>query len=618
MLQYLAGIGSLLIIGNYLDHKHAILHDIQTLRKVISWSKEQYLKDNITVADLFEQTCESYPNKVALTFHGKDITFKQLNQEANRMAHFLKTRGFNKGDTIGVLMDNSPELVITVLGAAKIGAAAALINPNLHGKSLIRCIKITEVKALVLESEFSKSVTDILEALTTEFNKIPYFSVGDPIPFGEHLSPLLSQFSSENHPEFRKDFASSETFVFTFTSGTTGFPKAFPTKHFRMAGTASLISSLGINPDDRLYIAIPIFHAAGFVGMSLMLMKGITIVLRRKFSATHFMQDIIENNCTAFEYIGELCRYLLNTPPSPSDRQHKLRLGIGLGLRGDIWDTFQTRFNIPQIIDVYAATENMATFSNTVTLSGEGKGAVGRLGTLLQSISPNKLVKFDTEKEQPIRGPHGFCIKCKVGEVGEILSKIDDEDPFRRFPGYYKNPAATNKKIIKDVFKKGDKYFRTGDLMKFDERGYLYFVDRIGDTFRWKGENVATTEVAEVLTTFPGVKETNVYGVKIDGTDGRAGMAALVLENVEGFNFAGLAAYLRKHLQSYAIPLFLRIKTEMELTSTFKQKKVELREEGFNINKVKDLVYWLNPSTQTYEPLTPTKYNEIISAKARL
>ncbi|MBV9420351.1 MAG: AMP-binding protein, partial [Alphaproteobacteria bacterium] len=323
-----------------------------------------------------------------------------------------------------------------------------------------------------------------------------------------------------------------------------------------------------------------------------------------------FWDDVHRYQATLFQYIGELCRYLLNAPPSRYERDHRIRAITGNGLRPEIWKNFQQRFAIPKIVEFYGATEgnvSMLNYDGTV-------GAVGRVPSYMRRMITTRIVKFDVEHEVPVRGPDGFCIECADNEPGECIGKITDE-PGKHFDGYTK-AADTAKKVLTDVFEKGDRWFRTGDLMRRDAHGYFYFVDRIGDTFRWKGENVATSEVSEALSVVPGVKEANVYGVTVPGMDGRAGMAALVTGS--GFDAAALSGALAGNLPPYARPVFLRLSPEMEITGTFKQRKVELVKEGFDPGAINEPVYWLNPASGRYEPLMPAQYADIVAGKVKL
>ena len=367
----------------------------------------------------------------------------------------------------------------------------------------------------------------------------------------------------------------------------------------------------GVTPADRMYVALPLYHTAGGVmAAGAALVTGASIALARKFSTSRFWTDCAESGATMFQYIGELCRYLLNAPENPAETRHRIRLAIGNGLRPEIWGPFQERFRIPQIIEFYGATEGNVVFMNL-----DNKiGSVGRVPPYLKSFLPARLVRFDPESGAPVRGPDGLCIECAPGEVGEALGRIGD-DPAGRFEGYT-DSAETEKKRLRDVFQKGDVYFRTGDLMRVDEEGYYYFVDRIGDTFRWKGENVATSEVAEVLSRFPGVAEANVYGVKVPGADGRACMASIV-PNGE-LDLAALHAYLAKQLAVYARPLFLRMQGAMVVTATLKHRKVELVDEGFDPAKVKDPLYFADPERGAFVPLDAETHSRILAGQYRL
>ncbi len=377
---------------------------------------------------------------------------------------------------------------------------------------------------------------------------------------------------------------------YIYTSGTTGLPKASNFTHLRMLFMMHGFSGgLNAKAADRMYNVLPLYHSAGGVcAIGPALLTGGSVILKRKLSVSEFWDDVHRYEATIFQYIGELCRYLLNAPPTKYERDHKIRAITGNGLRPEIWKTFQQRFAIPKIIEFYGATEgnvSMLNYDGTV-------GAVGRIPSYMRRTITTRIVRFDIEHEVPVRGPDGFCIECADNEVGETIGKITNE-PGKTFDGYTK-AADTQKKILHDVFEKGDAWFRTGDLMRRDAQGYFYFVDRIGDTFRWKGENIATSEVSEALSVIPGIKEANVYGVAVPGMDGRAGMAALVTGT--GFDIAKLADALSGNLPSYARPVFIRLLPELEITGTFKQRKVELVKDGFDPAAIADPLYWFDPA----------------------
>jgi fatty-acyl-CoA synthase len=349
------------------------------------------------------------------------------------------------------------------------------------------------------------------------------------------------------------------------------------------------------------------------VATGAVLVSGGSVVIRERFSVREFWDDIVRNDCTLFQYIGELCRYLVNSRPHPSETRHKLRLACGNGLRPDIWNEFKTRFRIPHILEFYAATEGNVSMFNIEGMPG----AIGRIPWFLAHRFPTALVQFDVEHEMPVRNADGFCVRCAPDEVGEAIGKIisDPKRPAARFEGYARK-AEDEKKILRDVFEKGDAWFRTGDLMRQDANGFFYFVDRIGDTFRWKGENVSTSEVADALGRFPGIAEANVYGVPVPVRDGRAGMAALVAEGT--LDLAGLHAHLCACLPDYARPVFLRIRGEIEVTSTFKQKKLDLVKQGFDPAASNEKIYFNDPERQAFVPLDALLYSRIQAGTARL
>jgi fatty-acyl-CoA synthase len=361
---------------------------------------------------------------------------------------------------------------------------------------------------------------------------------------------------------------------------------------------------------DRMYVVLPLYHSAGGVcAIGSTLTVGGSVILKRKFSTTQFWEDCVKYQATQFQYIGELCRYLLNAPPHPLERKHSLRVVMGNGLRPEIWPAFQDRFSIPWVIEFYGATEG-----NVALVNADGKvGAIGRVPDYMRNVIKTRLVRFDIEHEAPIRTAQGFCTECAPDEVGEAIGKIDDQRG--RFEGYSKG-ADTEKKILRDVFEKGDAWFRTGDLLRRDAEGYFYFVDRIGDTFRWKGENVATSEVAEAISVFPGVKEANVYGVKVPGTDGRAGMVSMVA--APDIDLLVFKSHLERNLPAYARPIFVRLQKEMEVTGTFKHRKVELVKEGYDPAAVGDPLYFLDPVTSQYVSLTKELHDRINAGEIRL
>jgi fatty-acyl-CoA synthase len=561
----------------------------------------------ISIADFVEDRVAAAPHRLAILFEGRKLTNAELEAAANRVARWASAQGIGRGDVVGLLMENRPEYVITWLGLAKLGAVTALLNTNLRGNPLAHSLDVADAKHLIVGAELG----DALATAQEHAKSWPtVWGTGGPVPGARDLDAELATRSPDPiDREVRRGLKASDKLFYIYTSGTTGLPKAANVSHLRacmMGGGAAGAQELG--PEDRVYVTLPLYHSAGGVmAAGSALMSGGVMVLARKFSASRFWSDCRENEVTSFQYIGELCRYLLHTPEHPDEQHHRIRVCIGNGLRPEIWEQFQERFNIPKIIEFYGATEG-----NVALMNLDGKvGAIGRLPRLIRGAMGVALIRYDVAKDEHVRGPNGFCIPCKPGEVGEAIGRIT---AVSRFEGY-SNPEATEKKILRNVFKPGDAYFRTGDLMRLDADDYFYFVDRIGDTFRWKGENVSTNEVAEVLSVCPGVKEANVYGVAVPGQDGRAGMAALVVD--ERFDPMSLAERCARELPAYARPLFLRLLPQIEVTGTFKHRKVELVKEGFDPAVIANPLYFLD-GERGYVKLDPELHGRIVRGEQRV
>jgi fatty-acyl-CoA synthase len=562
-----------------------------------------------TVADIIEHWAEKRPNNVAIWFEDKKYTYREYDAHANRYARWGQSVGLKKGDAVALLMENRPEYLFAWAGLIKIGATVALINTNLRERALAHSLAISGAKHLVLGAELA----DNYASATRDLQERPtVWTTGGAIQGTQDLDKALGAQSDAALPkDVRKDLTAGDKCFYIYTSGTTGLPKAANMSHLRIQMMMhSFASAMKSTERDRMYVVLPLYHSAGGVcAVGSTLTVGGSVIIRRKFSATQFWDDCVKYKATQFEYIGELCRYLLNAPPHPLERKHNLRVIMGNGLRPEIWPAFKARFKIPRIIEFYGATEG-----NVALVNLDGRiGSVGRIPNYMRKVLQTRLVLFDVEHEHPVRGADGFCIECKPGEVGEAIGKIDEERG--RFEGYSKG-TDTEKKILRDVFEKGDAWFRTGDLLRRDDLGYFFFVDRIGDTFRWKGENVATSEVAEAISVFPGIQEANVYGVAVPGTDGRAGMASLVTAGP--IDLDAFKAHLDKNLPAYARPIFLRMQGEMEVTGTFKHRKVELVKEGYDPRTVKDPLYFLNPVTGHYVPLTTDLHDRIVAGEIRL
>jgi fatty-acyl-CoA synthase len=566
-----------------------------------------------TFPDVARDLAAKHGDRVALVSDRESLTYRQYDQRANQYARWAKAHGIGKGDVVALMMPNRPEYLAAWLGIARAGGVTALLNTNLAGSALAHCVNIVNPKHVIVDA----GLVDSFGTTKPHLNQGPALWCHGAAPDGYRRldSELDAQSNAEIPADERPALTIEDKCLFIYTSGTTGLPKAANINHYRVQSIMfGFNAGMKMTERDRIYVCLPLYHTSGGVlAAGAALTAGGTVVIRERFSARMFWDDVVRYDCTVFQYIGELCRYLLNSPTHPLETKHRIRLACGNGLRPDIWENFQRRFRIPKILEWYAATEGNCVFFNF-----DGRvGAVGRVPKWMERRFVTDVIRFDIETEQPVRGADGFCIRCAPGEVGEAIALIvnDPSRPTQRFEGYA-DPAATEKKILRDVFAKGDRWFRTGDLMRKDALGYYYFVDRIGDTFRWKGENVATSEVSEAITVFPGVKEANVYGVRIPGAEGRAGMAALVVE--DDFDLEGFYRHVERQLPAYARPAFLRIKREIETTSTFKQRKLDLVKEGFDPHATSDPLYYLNPELQAYVPLDAQLHAEVMNGSARL
>ena len=563
--------------------------------------------------DLVTQLAKKYGDKPALLSDRESLTYRELSARANRYANWAYARGIRKGDTICLMMPGQPEYMAAWLGLTQAGAAVALINTSLTGAALAHCINAVKPKHVIVASECTQAFYTADGSLQPRPKFWGHGDGSDAYPRIDFELPLHPD--TPLPPDQRPNLTVEDPALYIYTSGTTGLPKAANINHYRlMLACLGFAAAMKTRASDRMYDCLPMYHiTGGVIATGAMLVSGGSVVIREKFSAREFWDDIVRWDCTLFQYIGELCRYLIHMHPNPNETKHRLRLACGNGLRPDVWGEFKRRFNIPNILEFYATTEG-----NVLVFNFEGKeGAVGRIPRFIARNFPVKLVKFDIEKEQPVRDARGLCVDCAPGEVGEAIGKIlkDAMKPGARSDGYA-TESETEKKILRDVEQEGDMWFRTGDLMREDERGYFYFVDRIGDTFRWKGENVSTSEVSETITSFPGVMYSNVYGIEIPGRDGRAGMAALVTEgdlDLEAFH-----EHLVRSLPAYARPLFVRIRKTFDLTETFKQKKVDLIAEGFDVHRTNDPIYFDGFHALPFVRVDTTLHRRIVAGEIRL
>ena len=555
-------------------------------------------------ADIVDDWAARQGDRPALMSDGESLTYRALAGRINRYARWALAAGSKRGDTVALIMPTRPDYVAAWLGISRIGGVVALINTKLVGLSLAHCINVAKADHIILADELA----DTFETARPHLARVP------KVWTDASLAAALAQFDGGSlSPAERRDVSINDRALLIYTSGTTGLPKAASISHRRILNWGGWFAGLtDAAPDDRLYNCLPVYHSVGgIVAPCSMLFAGGSVASAEKFSATNFWSDLVRFDCTLFQYIGELCRYLLKAPVSEFENQHRLRLACGNGLRGDIWEAFQSRFAIPRILEFYAATEGNFSLYNV-----EGKvGAIGRIPPLLAHRFPAAIVKVDAENGAPLRDGNGLCIACGRNETGEAIGRIGTADEGGgRFEGYT-DKAETEKKVLRDVFAKGDAWFRTGDLMRLDEQGFFHFVDRVGDTFRWKGENVATSEVNEAIRECGGVVDATTYGVEIPGYDGRAGMAAIVVDG--NFDFKCLADHLVRRLPTYAHPLFLRISASLDSTETFKQKKQVLMREGFDPAAINEPLHYREPKSGAYLPLDAQVHANIASGAIR-
>ena len=556
-------------------------------------------------ADVVEDWAAHAPDRPALVSDVRTLCYRELAERINRYARWALSVGIKRGDTVCLFMPTRPDYVAAWLGISKVGGVAALINTRLVGQSLVHCVNVARADHVILASELA----DVFATARPLLARAPKVWSDEDIEGA--LAKLDGGVLSQAE---RGDVTINDRALLIYTSGTTGLPKAASISHRRILNWGGWFAGLtGASSDDRLYDCLPVYHSVGgVVAPCSMLFAGASVALAEKFSATNFWQDVARFDCTLFQYIGELCRYLLKAPASEFERQHRLRLACGNGLRGDIWEEFQERFAIPQILEFYAATEGNFSLYNV-----EGKaGAIGRIPPLLAHRFPAAIVKVDPDSGAPLRGDDGLCVTCARNEPGEAIGRIGVADEGGgRFEGYT-DKAETETKILRDVFTRGDAWLRTGDLMRLDEQGFFHFVDRIGDTFRWKGENVATSEVNDAIRECAGVLDSTTYAVAVDGHDGRAGMSAIVVG--DEFDVQAFAAHLTARLPAYAYPLFLRISASLDATETFKQKKHQLAREGFDPAVVTDPLYFRDPVSGAYRPLRPDDHARIVNGAIRV
>jgi fatty-acyl-CoA synthase len=570
----------------------------RTLKRVKSISADSA---NLICDDL-QAAFDKHRTRPAITFEGRTVTYGELEAMANRFAHWAKGLNIRRGQVVALLMPNRLDYFAAWYGLSKVGVVSALINNQLTGFSLAHCLNISGAGHCIVDTETSpvfEAVRPLLDRPMQQW--VLGHAQGDQRDLAQALKSC-SQLPPDR--AVREDMTARDTALYIYTSGTTGLPKAARITHQRaqlyMRGFAGATAA---TEKDRVYVTLPLYHATGgLCGLGAALLNGGSVVLRKRFSATSFWPEVVAEGCTMFVYIGELCRYLVNQPETEDETRHKLRMVFGNGLTPDVWAVMKRRFRIPNILEFYGSTEGNVSMFN---FDGR-EGAIGRVPKWLRKKFNVRLVQYDVETGDLIRGLDGLGIEAGAGQAGECVGHIAG-DPRADFAGYV-DKQASEKKILHNVFAKGDAWFSTGDLMRQDADGYFYFVDRIGDTFRWKGENVSTTEVAERLQAAPGVREASVYGVHVDGADGRAGMAGLVVD--PEFDVAAFSDYVGRELPHFAQPVFIRILPQIDITGTFKPRKMDLIADGFDPAKAKGPLYYRD-AKKGYVKLTKAGFEKI-------
>uniref|UniRef100_A0A665VU66 Very long-chain fatty acid transport protein n=1 Tax=Echeneis naucrates TaxID=173247 RepID=A0A665VU66_ECHNA len=550
----------------------------------------RYMRNGSNIPSIFAHTVKHYPNKPALIYEatGETWTFIQLDELSNAVAHWARGQGWASGDVVALFMESRPLQVALWLGLAKVGIEAALINFNLRCDSLLHCIGVSGSRAVVFGAELADGKA-VLENPKKKFAFMFLILNAGRIPVCDRL-------------------------FYIYTSGTTGLPKAAIVVHSRYYRIAAFgYYAFSMRPDDIIYDCLPLYHSAGnIMGVGQCLIHGLTVVVKKKFSASRFWEDCIKYNCTVVQYIGEICRYLLSQPVRPSEKGHKVRLAVGNGLRPSVWEAFTERFRVGQIGEFYGATECNCSIANM-----DGKvGACGFNSRILPNVYPIRLVRVDEDSMELIRNNQGLCVPCRPGEPGLLVGRINQQDPLRRFDGYA-NQDATKKKIAHSVFKKNDSAYLSGDVLVMDDLGYMYFRDRGGDTFRWRGENVSTTEVEGILSSLLGQTDVAVYGVAVPGLEGKAGMAAIA-DTTGSFDCNDFFEKVQRGLPSYARPVFLRISPQVDTTGTFKIQKTRLQREGYDPRLTADQIYFLNTRAAHYEAIDEELYNAIAEGRMSL
>ena len=586
-----------------------VFKDVINVRKLIK-------KNNITYHKQWQSLVDKHPNKVVIYFQDEKWTYIQIVSSANKVANYLACNSnLEVGDSVALIAENCPEFLVLLLALSKLGCPAALINYNLRGKQLIHTIQIASCKAVIVVSSLSDNVKAVEGELSSDIMYYSFCRGESDTCYKDVIQ--LSKDSPETAPTNRDSkITVVSTLCYIYTSGTTGLPKPCIVTHLKSSLVGIVFAKIiPLVESDTVYITLPLYHTSGLlIAAGSMLTGGCSMYLKRKFSTSEFWDDCEAHKCTVIFYIGELCRYLLLQPDKPSERDHKVRVAVGNGLRGALWKKFSYRFQIPRILEFYGSTEGYSTLLNLIS----EPGYIGYLLVSLKDIpifrtfyNLNFLARLNPETGEILRSPDGLCVRCDVNEPGEILGVVQKGEKIIA----YLSEEQTMKNIVRDVVTRGDIYSRTGDVVSANELGLITFLDRKGDTFRWKGENVSTTEVESIITSILGLNDVVVYSVAIPGIEGRAGMVAIVKRDVD---LDGLLENMKRSLPSYCVPMFIRLTAAADLTGTFKYTKVNLKKDGFDINIMSDPIFFLDPRCKKYVPLDSEVFSLLMESKLRV
>lgn len=584
---------------------------LQHWLRALQWSQSLEQDEAATLLSIVERQAAGRRDALALVDERAQLTYGELVARATVYADWALSEDLGGGSVVCLIMPNCVDYVAIWLGLTHIGCVVALINTNLVGAGLAHCVQAARCSHVIVDETWYGRVSEALDA----------HSVAADLWTHDGSLNLRRARGHDRHETRHEEqhrpagISATDAALLIFTSGTTGLPKAAYVTHGRILEWSGWFAGMmDAQPEDRLYDCLPMYHSVGgVVAVGAMLVAGASLVIRRQFSASRFWSDVTENDCTIFQYIGELCRYLLHKGDEDRPRPHRLRLCCGNGLRREVWTEFQARFKIPRILEYYAATEGNVSLYNC-----EGKpGAIGRIPPFLAHRFPVAIIRLDVTTGLPVRDADGRCIACDADETGEAIGRIDQSSRHaaRRFDGYT-DAAASGRKRLHDVFASGDIWFRTGDLMRRDRLGYFYFVDRLGFSFRWKGENVSAVEVAAAIMKCEGVVDAVAYGVAVPGAEGRAGMAAVVGD--ERLSLQVLKTHIAAELPAFARPLFIRLCRSIPQTGTFKLKTEDFAREGLAPPAVPDSLWFNDPASESMLPCDSDCLSKIASGAIRL